>query len=82
MKTKQVHDKDRVHNMKIFYNWTHTGDLEVKVQTIIPFLLYVSRSLISKPNRNRGGVVYALHITPFFTIGLNWGTRKERGNNT
>jgi hypothetical protein len=50
----------------------HKGRLETKVLVIIPFILYVSRSLISSLiNRESKAYVYALHITPFFEIGFN-----------
>ncbi len=59
--------------MNLFlHKWTHKGELETDILSIIPFLIYVSRSNISHPGKKGGGLVYALHITPFFTIGVNW----------
>ena len=51
--------------------WLMRGEIEVKAWMIIPFLLYVSQSKIKKPSKTSGGVVWALHITPWLEIGLN-----------
>jgi len=56
------------------YKWTHKGELVTDVISIIPFLIYISRSRISHPGKRGGGIVFALHITPFFTIGVNCAT--------
>jgi len=55
--------------------WQHNGKLQTVVISIIPFLIYLSKSKISHPGKKSGGLVYALHITPWFTIGVNGVTR-------
>lgn len=63
--------------LKLFgYKWTHRGELQTKVVSIIPFFVYLSASKIKSPGRKSGGHVYALHLTPWFTIGVN-GVSKE-----
>ena len=58
--------------------WTHTGKLTTKVLVIIPFILYLSRSIIESDKRKtRNGIVYGLHITPFITVGINWSKKNE-----
>ncbi len=52
--------------------FSHRGELKTDVHVIIPYMLYVSKSTISNLTRQtREGVVYALHLTPFITVGLN-----------
>jgi hypothetical protein len=49
----------------------YKGNIETKFYWIIPILLGVSKNSIDdKAN------VYALHITPFFEIGVNWKFNK------
>ncbi len=50
--------------------WIYHGELKTSVFAIIPVLLYLSKSEITNPGG--GGVVYALHITPFISLGVNW----------
>jgi hypothetical protein len=45
----------------------YNGTLKTKFQWIIPLLLGYSVN-----NIDNKAVVYALHITPFFEIGVNW----------
>lgn len=51
--------------------WNHEGKLHTQITMIIPFLLYVSQSWIVSEGRSTVGRVFALHITPWFTIGVN-----------
>ena len=44
----------------------YKGTIETKFLWIIPFLIGLSRS-----NVNNDAFVYALHITPFFEVGIN-----------
>lgn len=56
----------------------YNGLLETKFQWILPGLIGISKSTITKRKKIFGKMdksrycVYALHITPFFEIGLNW----------
>lgn len=47
----------------------YKGKLNTKMYTIIPILLYVSKSIITSDKSKTN--VYALHITPFIEIGVN-----------
>ncbi len=42
----------------------------MNVLVIVPFILYVSKSKIKKPEKKTGGMVYTVHITPWIAIGL------------
>jgi len=48
----------------------YKGNLETKLWWLIPFFLG-----FSKNNVDGKAIVYALHITPVFEIGLNWKIR-------
>jgi len=48
------------------------GNIQMKTWTLIPWILYVSQSKIKNPKKKSGGIVYALHITPFFAVGIDW----------
>jgi len=53
------------------FKFQHNGKIQMDVLVLIPFLLYVSRSVISNPKRKtRAGHLYSLHVTPFLAIGL------------
>lgn len=50
---------------------TYKGKIETNFYWLIPFIIGVSKSNIDdKAN------VYALHLTPFLEIGINWKKRK------
>ena len=57
---------------------------KTKMQTsfipIIPYVLYVSRSVIDHGIENHAGYFYAISVTPFFTFGFSFGksTRRKR----
>ncbi len=55
-----------------FHNWTHEGDLKTKVFSVIPFVLYFSKSTIESKTGKSGANVYAIHITPWVELGFNW----------
>ena len=46
---------------------TYKGSLESKFLWLIPFVLGVSKNTIDSKAK-----VFALHITPFLEIGVNW----------
>jgi hypothetical protein len=53
------------------------GTLQTTFYTLIPFLLYYSKSRITNgkdvnkaSEEKQTGAVYSLHITPFISIGL------------
>ena len=50
----------------------YNGKIETKFYWIIPILIGVSKS-----NVDNKANVYALHITPFFEIGINSKTKKH-----
>jgi hypothetical protein len=61
------------------YKWNYLGFVETKVLCIIPFLLYLTKSTIRGIHKSKsGGVVYALHFTPWITIGFN-GASSDAG---
>ncbi len=45
----------------------YRGKIETKFLWLLPFIIGVSKSNIDNKE-----TVYALHITPFFEIGINW----------
>lgn len=57
---------------------TYVGAIKTDTYTLIPFLVYVSMSIITTiPGRNRGGKVFSLHVTPWISICLSkrWRTQ-------
>jgi hypothetical protein len=50
----------------------YKGKLDTKFRWIIPLLIG-----ISKNNVDNKAIVYAIHITPLFEIGLNWKAKKS-----
>lgn len=48
-----------------------SGRLTMKLYTIIPLLLYVSKNKIVGDTTARVRHVYSLHITPFLEISFN-----------
>lgn len=38
----------------------------------IPFLLYFSKTILAGNKSGNRGIVYGLHITPFFVVGFVW----------
>ncbi len=59
--------------MKFIELWskiTNVGGIKMDVWTIIPILLYVSKSRIGAPNKTTGATLYTLHITPWFAISV------------
>ena len=57
----------------IFPSVTNKGNLTTTFTSIIPFLVFVSKSVVTNPNNEPGGAaVYTLHITPLIAIGLVW----------
>jgi hypothetical protein len=45
----------------------YKGTIDTKFWWLIPFLFG-----FSKNNVNNQAIVYAVHITPFIEIGINW----------
>lgn len=62
--------------MKSVVKWTHRGGICSEIWAIIPYVFYVSRSILTHNGRESCGVVYAIHFTPFITLGINWGKEK------
>ncbi len=52
------------------YKFKHEGEIKMDILVIIPFILYISKSRIKKPEKKSGGVVWSLHITPWLAIGI------------
>jgi hypothetical protein len=51
----------------------HQGKIDMTVLMIIPYILYFSKSIITKPNRLTGGTaLYSIHITPFVSFSVAW----------
>ncbi len=59
------------------YRFQHIGQIEMNVLVIVPFILYVSKSKIKKPEKKTGGMVYTVHITPWIAIGLAFPFKGE-----
>ncbi len=61
--------------MKMKYN--AKGNLETTFVCLIPYLLNISKSVISNHRTDgRDGIVYGIHITPFFGISIHWARSK------
>ena len=58
----------------------YNGLLETKFWWILPGLLGISKSTITKKigfMKKSKYLVYALHLTPFIEIGFNWKKKKS-----
>lgn len=54
------------------------GDFRVIFKGIPYFpLFFISKTILKPGDGKRCACVYALHITPFFTIGFNWRTKQD-----
>ena len=52
------------------HKWKNNGNATTDIMIIIPFLLYISRTIITADNSS-ALALYALHITPWTSLGLN-----------
>ena len=62
--------------------FTCKSKLKTTFISIIPFLFYISKHTTSNQRftggeeiKNHKGYVYAVHITPFLTFGVNYGRK-------
>jgi hypothetical protein len=60
------------------HRMTHTGNIKMHILILIPFLLYLSKSAITNPDKSTGAFLYSVHLTPWlaFSAAVR-GKKKE-----